>query len=30
MGKLTYSDGISILQLIVFPVLLASSIYIWK
>ncbi|PYI00044.1 hypothetical protein BO71DRAFT_478906 [Aspergillus ellipticus CBS 707.79] len=30
MGKVTYSDGISILQLIVFPFLFASSIYIWK
>ncbi|PYH83296.1 hypothetical protein BO82DRAFT_411795 [Aspergillus uvarum CBS 121591] len=30
MAKVTYSDGISILQLIVFPFLLACSIYVWK
>ena len=30
MAHVTYSDGISILQLIVFPLLLACSIYIWK
>ncbi|CEJ59218.1 hypothetical protein PMG11_07849 [Penicillium brasilianum] len=30
MGIVTYRDGIAILQLIVFPVLLVSALFIWK
>jgi hypothetical protein len=30
MGTVTYRDGIAILQLIVFPVLLVSALFIWK
>jgi hypothetical protein len=30
MGKVTYQDGIGILQLIVFPFILVSSLFIWK
>ncbi|KAF3389151.1 hypothetical protein F1880_003341 [Penicillium rolfsii] len=30
MGTVTYRDGIAILQLIVFPVLLVTAIFIWK
>lgn len=30
MGAVTYWDGIAILQLIVFPVILVAAIFIWK
>jgi hypothetical protein len=30
MGKITYWDGIAILQLVVFPIILAAAIFIWK
>lgn len=30
MGKITYSTGIAILQFIVFPFILAASIFVWK
>lgn len=30
MGTVTYRDGIAILQLITFPVLLVSAVIIWK
>ncbi|GES61980.1 hypothetical protein ATEIFO6365_0010004100 [Aspergillus terreus] len=30
MGKITYRDGIAILQLIIFPLVLVAAIFIWK
>jgi hypothetical protein len=30
MGKVTYADGIAILQLVIFPFILAASLYVWK
>ncbi|KAF7167041.1 hypothetical protein CNMCM5623_000515 [Aspergillus felis] len=30
MGKVTYRDGIAILQLIIFPIILVAAIFIWK
>ncbi|KAJ5921148.1 hypothetical protein N7466_009474 [Penicillium verhagenii] len=30
MGKVTYKDGVAILQLVVFPFILVASIFIWK
>lgn len=30
MGQVNYRDGIAIIQLIVFPVFLATSLFIWK
>ncbi|KAF4151862.1 hypothetical protein CNMCM6069_002976 [Aspergillus lentulus] len=30
MGKITYRDGIAILQLIIFPIILVAAIFIWK
>lgn len=30
MAKVTYQDGIAILQLIVFPFILVASLFIWK
>jgi hypothetical protein len=30
MGTVTYWDGIAILQLIIFPIILAAAIFIWK
>lgn len=30
MGTVTYLDGIAILQLIVFPIILAASLFIWQ
>lgn len=30
MGSVDYRDGIAILQLIVFPVLLVTALFIWK
>ncbi|PYI08332.1 hypothetical protein BO78DRAFT_441712 [Aspergillus sclerotiicarbonarius CBS 121057] len=30
MGKVTYSDGIAILQLVIFPFILAAAVFIWS
>ena len=30
MGKVTYSDGIAILQLVIFPFILGAAIFIWS
>jgi hypothetical protein len=30
MGTVTYRDGIAILQLILYPVLLVAAVFIWK
>lgn len=30
MGAITYRDGIAILQLVIFPVVLVASVFIWS